>query len=78
MGCMKRIVYKYRISKFKRFAEGLLFAVLTVIALALCLAAISRNTTDTIIILPFCAAIVCMLMGLRSMFFNSEVPKEKI
>jgi hypothetical protein len=77
-GCMKRIVYRYRISKFKPFTNGLLFAIITIIALALCLADISDHTAEAEIILPFGIAILSMSMGIVSMFHNSEIPKEKI
>ena len=51
---MKNIVYKYRISKFKRFTSGLLFAIIAIIALILCLVDISNNSTKQveIILLP--------------------------
>jgi hypothetical protein len=77
-GCMKRLVYKYRTNKFKRFTEGLLFAVITMIALSLCLTAILNHTAQEEIILPFCMAIISMLMGIVAMFGRSEIPKEKI
>ncbi|MHB8128508.1 MAG: hypothetical protein ACYDEX_05885 [Mobilitalea sp.] len=76
---MKKIVYKYRISKFKRFTNGLLFAIIAVIALILCLVDISNNSTKQVeIILPFVIAIISMTLGLLSMFGNNELPKEKI
>jgi len=76
---LKKIVYKYRISKFKRFTNGLLFAIIAVIALTLCLVDMSSNSTEQVeIILPFVIAIVSMSLGLLSMFGNKEVPKEKI
>jgi hypothetical protein len=76
---MKKIVHKYRVSKFKCFMSGMLFAVISVIALALCLTDIYKQTAvNTEIILPFTIAIISMLMGLFSMFKNNEVPKEKI
>lgn len=76
---MKNIVYKYRISKFKRFTSGLLFAIIAIIALILCLVDISNNSTKQVeIILPFVIAIISMTLGLLSMFGNNEIPKEKI
>ena len=75
---MKRLVHRYRISKFKIFANGLLFAIITIIALALCIADISDHTADAGILFPFSIAILSMLMGIFSMYHNSEIPKEKI
>jgi choline-glycine betaine transporter len=76
---MRRIVYRYRISKFKRFTNGLLFALISVAALMLCLTDISNPATAQVeIILPFSVAILSMLMGFITMFRNNEVPKEKI
>jgi hypothetical protein len=72
---MKRIVYKYRVSKFKRFTEGLLFAVISAIAFALCLAGISSGAAQEDIIVPFCFGGISMLMGFVSMFRRNELPK---
>jgi uncharacterized membrane protein YtjA (UPF0391 family) len=76
---MKKIVYKYRVSKFKPFMSGLLFAIISVIALILCLTGISDQTAaQAEIILPFGIALVSMLMGFISMFRSKEAPKQKI
>ena len=76
---MKKIVYKYRVSKFKRFMSGLLFAIISIIALLLCTSDISQQSTSQAgIILPFFIALISMFLGLFSMFRNGEVRKEKI
>ena len=70
---MKRLVTKYKVSKYKRVTSGLLFAFITVIALALCLIEITAHTeTKADILLPFAISIVSMLMGLVSMFYNKD------
>lgn len=75
---MRRMVYKYRISKFKRFTQGLLFAIIAIIALTMCLADIWASAEQEEIILPFCIAIISILMGFISMFRKTEIPKQKI
>lgn len=71
---MKKIVHKYRKSKFKRFTEGMLFAIISVIALTLCLTDISDIATSQIdIILPFCIAIISLLLGFNAMFRKNEI-----
>ncbi|MDF2943726.1 MAG: hypothetical protein K0S01_2584 [Herbinix sp.] len=76
---MKKIVYKYKISKFKRFTSGLLFAIISTIALTLCLTDIPQpSASQAEIILPFMIAIISMFLGLFSMFRDGEVRKEKI
>lgn len=74
---MKRIVNKYRISKFKRFSQGLLFAVIATIALSFCLADISARAAQEEIIIPFSIAIISMLLGFVSMFRKTQPQKEK-
>jgi hypothetical protein len=66
---MKKIVQKYRFSKFRRFTNGLMFAIISVIALTLCLIDISDHSASmTEIILPFATAVISMLMGFLTMF----------
>jgi hypothetical protein len=75
---MKKIVYRYQISKFKRFTNGLIFALIALIALSLCIVDITDHTVvNTEIIFPFSIAILSMAMGFVSMFRNCEVPKRK-
>jgi high-affinity Fe2+/Pb2+ permease len=73
---MKYIVHRFRISKFKRFAEGLLYAFISGIALIQCLTNINTQTNSQIM-LTFSIAMISMLMGLISMFHNEQVPKRK-
>lgn len=76
---MKKIFNKYKISKFKRFTNGLLFAVISTIALLLCITDLSQQSTSQVeIILPFTIAIISMFLGLFSMFRNNGVRKENI
>jgi uncharacterized membrane protein YbhN (UPF0104 family) len=75
---MRKMVHKYQISKFKRFTSGLLFAVISTIALSFCLIEIYGNTNShNNVFLFFSIAIISMMLGLVSMFRN-DVPKEKI
>ncbi len=70
---MKKIVYKYRISKFKRFANGLLFAIISCTALILCF---SGKTADPIpktdILLPFTIAAISLILGFFTMFHQEK------
>jgi predicted permease len=68
---------KYQLRKFKRFASGLIFAIISTIALVLCLADMNANSQSRMF-LCFSIAAVSLLMGLISMFRNDEAPKEKI
>jgi heme/copper-type cytochrome/quinol oxidase subunit 4 len=76
---MKRIVHRYKISKYKRFTNGLLFAIITVVALALCLSDITNYTTTEVnILLPFIIAIISMFLGFITMFRDSGSMKEEL
>lgn len=73
---MKKIVYKYQVSKYRRFTNGLLFASITLAALVLCLIDIFDHSIDKAdIILPFCIAIISMTLGFISMFGDNGVPE---
>ena len=70
---MKNLVHKYRISKFKCFTSGLLFALITIVALAVCFAEIINSTTiHQGIILPFGISVVSMLLGIITMLRNTN------
>lgn len=70
---MKKMVNRYKISKFKRFMNGLIFGIISVITLLLCLSSITvYRSTDTNVILWFFISICSMLMGLFSMFKTKE------
>jgi uncharacterized membrane protein len=71
---MKRIIQKYRFSKFKRIMDGLLFASISIISLLLCLSDISDHTASFLeIMLPFITAIISMAMGFVFMFRENAV-----
>lgn len=73
---MKKIIHRLRISKFKRFAEGLLFAIISIVALILCLS-ISNTNSQFLVTLTFVISMVSMLMGLVSMFHKDQNQKGK-
>ncbi len=69
---MKKIVCKYKISKFKRFMNGLMFAIISIIALSLCIRGISNTTaSQSEIMLSFLTGIISLLMGFISMFHEN-------
>ncbi len=73
---MKKIVNKYRISKFHRFMNGLVFGIISVITVLLCLSSIFvYQTSDSYVILWFFISICSMLLGLFSMFNTKESQK---
>ena len=77
--CMKKVVYRYKISKFKRCMNGLMFALISTVALLLCLSDISQSTTAQLgVILPFFIAIISLLLGLFTMLRDQGRTKEKI
>jgi len=68
---MKTMVYKYRISKFKNFANGLFFAIITIVTLSLCLLFIETGvSTNYQIYLLFIIALFSLIMGFRSMLIK--------
>ncbi len=76
---MKRMVNRYKISKFKRCMNGMIFGLISIIALILCMSDISQySTMESKVILPFFIAIVSMLLGLFTMLRDQKRPKEKI
>ncbi len=76
---MKKIVKKYQISKFRCFLNGLTFAMITVIALVLCLININGHTeVKGEVLLPFVIAIISMLMGFITMFRSNGLLKGKV
>jgi len=76
---MKKMVKRYRISKFNKFVNGLIFALIALSAIALCLMdIINNNSSQTAIFLPFGIAVISMLFGLYTMFRTNNVSKEKI
>lgn len=76
---MKKLINKYQISKFKCFINGLLFAIIALIAIALCILGISNHSINKIeILLPFCIAITSISMGCVSMFHNNISANKKL
>jgi hypothetical protein len=75
---MKKMVKKYKFSKFKCFLNGMIFASISLIALILCMSEITVYCSEpSEVILPFFVAIISMLLGLVSMFYNKDIRKEK-
>lgn len=75
---MRRMVKKYKISKFKCFMNGMIFASISLISLILCMSEITVYSAEpSEVILPFFIAIISMLLGLFSMFYNKNISKEK-
>lgn len=75
---MRRMVKKYKISKFKCFMNGMIFASISLISLILCVSEITVYSAEpSEVILPFFIAIISMLLGLFSMFYNKNISKEK-
>ena len=76
---MKRMVYRYKISKFKRCMNGMIFGFISIVALLLCLSDLSHYTSATTeVILPFFIAIVSMILGLFTMLREQGRTKGKI
>lgn len=74
---MRKMVHKYRLSKFRCFVSGLLFALISMIALILCLVYIYTRADALIqISLTFGVASISLLLGLLSIFGNIEMQKE--
>lgn len=75
---MLRIINKLRYSKYKRFIEGLLFALISMITIILCVLAITdKSATDSDVILPFILSIISLLTGFVVMFHDSEQGNRK-
>lgn len=66
---MKKIIHKYRISKFKRFINGLLFAIISIVSLIQCMFHIEQPApSQTSLLMTFLIATISMILGLYSMF----------
>lgn len=71
---MNRFIHRFRLSKYKRITEGLIFALISATALLLCLNSINDPTESQInMALTFCVAMISMLMGLAALFHKEEV-----
>ncbi|HHX11644.1 MAG TPA: hypothetical protein GX731_02395 [Clostridiales bacterium] len=70
---MKAMVYKYQISKFNSFVNGLFFAIITMVTLTLCLLFIYHGVdTNYPIYMLFITALFSLIMGFLSMFKKSR------
>ena len=75
---MKKIVIRYRYSKYRRFTGGLLFALISTVSLLLCFSGIYEyHDTGFEVVLPFFIAIISMILGFVTMFRQNYVTKEK-
>lgn len=61
---MKKIYKKIRVSKFKNFIIGLIFAIISFIAISLCIADLQGNTVLHVnILIMFFVAIIHLILG---------------
>lgn len=73
---MKKIVIRYRCSKYRSFTGGLLFALISCVALLLCFSGLEKyQDTGMRILVPFIVAIISMVLGFVTMFRRSYVIK---
>ena len=76
---MKKFIYRYRKNKFKRFLDGLMFAVISIISLTICYTYITDYTASLVkIILFFIIALLSLLLGFASMFHHAKSKKSNI
>lgn len=62
-------MYRYRSSKFKCFLNGLVFALLSIIAMLLCINFLMDQTATRLdVLFPFVLSVISMLLGFISMF----------
>lgn len=74
---LKKLSHKYRVSKYKRFAYSLLFAIITIILISLCyMYIIDGRASDIGNILLFVTALLSLLTGLYIMLHNNTPPNE--
>ncbi len=75
---MGRIVKRYRFSRYNRFLNGLLFAMVASVALWLCVTGISEYPNSRLeILLPFIVAVISMILGFVTMVRQPEAAKGK-
>lgn len=66
---MRSLMYRYRSSKFKCFLNGLVFALLSIIAMLLCINFLMDQTATRLdVLFPFVLSVISMLLGFISMF----------
>lgn len=75
---MKKVVRQLKESKFKRFVNGLLFAIISMISILLCMVNITdQNTPATHGVFLFIITIISMAFGFYFMFRDTEPQKQK-
>lgn len=66
---MRNFMYKYRSNKFRCFLNGLIFALLSIIAMYLCVNFLMDKTATRLdVLFPFILSVISMLLGFISMF----------
>ncbi len=75
---MRKIVKRYRFSKYRYFTNGLMFALIACAALLLCFSGIYKYPySKAEVLLPFMVAIISLVLGFVTMFRQKEVTKGK-
>lgn len=75
---LKKFIYRYRKNKFKRFLDGLTFAVISIISLIICHIYITDHAASLVkIILFFIIALLSLFLGFAAMFHNSKSKKRQ-
>jgi|GEM_PF-1418939 len=70
---MSKLIKQYRISKYKHLVGGLLFAIISMIAIIFSIYAIINHVaSETSIILSFFISVISLFMGFIAMFYNNE------
>ncbi len=75
---MKKIVIRYRCSKYRRFTGGLLFALISGMSLLLCFSGIYKyQDTGFEVVFPFFVAVFSMILGFITMFRRNYISYSK-
>ncbi|MBB2183043.1 hypothetical protein H0486_09145 [Lachnospiraceae bacterium MD1] len=76
---MKRLIRSNHIRKFKVLLGGLLYALISIVALILCLSEMTKySSPQPEILLPFGVAMISMILGIHSMFGKGQLQKEHL
>jgi uncharacterized membrane protein YbhN (UPF0104 family) len=71
---MRIFLSKYRYSKFRRFLNGLAYAIVSVVAMFTCVYFLMDKTATRFeILIPFGLSIISMLFGFVSLFRNQNI-----
>lgn len=66
---MKTYINKYKFSKYRSFVNGLLFAIVAIVALILCVMSLKDSATSIYVVLfHFSITLLSILMGFIAMF----------